>query len=145
MRALLPVALLALAACGPASAQQFDGSRIIQQFGQADLNADGSVTREEFRNHRKTQFARADRNGDGFVSDDDVPAVVQSRLRNRLGGKKPGEMIIPQFDRNGDAKLSEAEFVDGPTLVFDTVDANGDGKATREEITNAQSRFGARN
>lgn len=134
---------LLLAACSPqpALAQQFDGSRIVQQLERADTNGDGVVTKPEFRAQRQAQFARIDRNGDGFMAGDDIPR----RLRNRApAGGQSVDQMIKQFDANADGKVNQAEFVDGPTLVFDRVDSNADGRVTTAEMEAARTAFAAR-
>jgi hypothetical protein len=136
---VLPV-FLVLAACSPAIAQQYDGSRILKQLERADTDGDGAVSRAEFKVQRQTQFARIDRNNDGVMTDGDIPA----RLKNRMPDNMSTDMLMKQFDKNGDGQVSEAEFVDGPAMLFDRVDANSDGKATMAEMEAAKAAFAAR-
>jgi Ca2+-binding EF-hand superfamily protein len=138
---LLPLILLATACSpAPALAQQFDGSRIVQQLERADTNGDGSISKPEFRAHRQAQFDRIDRNGDGFMADGDIP----KRLKNRMPDGLSTDQMIKQFDKDGDGKVSETEFVDGPALIFDRVDANADGMVAKAEMEAARAAFAAR-
>ena len=134
------LALLALAACSPASAQQHDGSRMIAQLEKADTNHDGAVSRNEFTAFRATQFERIDRNRDGYLTESDIPSFAKNRI--------PEEMSIENlqvtFDVNKDAKVSKQEFVNGPALMFDRVDMNKDNIVTRTELEAARAMLEAR-
>lgn len=135
MRAILPIVLFA-AACAPVSAQQpAGGTRMLQQLEKADANGDGAVSKSEFTAHRQSQFPRLDRNDDGYFTDSDVPRFMKDRMP---AGFTPGEMRA-QFDANGDGKVSEQEFVHGPSTVFDRVDANADGNLSPAELQTART------
>lgn len=132
---LLPAAVLALSACAPALAQNDAGARLIDQIEKADANGDSAISRAELTAHRTTLYSRLDRNADGFVTDNDIPGYIQKRL--------PPEMSIENlkatFDANGDGKVSQAEFVTGPTTAFDRIDANSDNTVTRQELDTARA------
>ena len=105
-------------------------------FERADVNQDGSVSREEFLAARADQFARFDRNSDGYIDSNDVPKrLAQRRQQNGGGG---GEMLKEQFDGNGDGKVSKEEFVNGPTLMFDRADADSNGVLDAKELAAAK-------
>jgi Ca2+-binding EF-hand superfamily protein len=137
---MLAPALLLLAACGPASAQQHDGAKALAQLEKADTNRDGAVSRQEFTSFRSSQFSRIDRNGDGFITEADIPSFAKNRL--------PPEMSIDNlkvtFDTNKDGKISKAEFTGGPALMFDRVDADKNDIATKAEFDAARAAFASR-
>ena len=130
MLKIIPLAFLSLAACAPALAQQHDGTRMLDQMEKADANGDGAVSRTEFTAFRASQFGRLDRNKDGFITDSDIPKMVQSRLPAEMSGDK----LRASFDANKDGKVSEAEFVNGPSVLFDRADTNGDNMVSKAEL-----------
>lgn len=132
MKRIVLLAALMSAFAAPAFAQAGDPSRMIERLRQADANNDGAVSRTEFANHRAGQFTRFDRNGDGYITEDDIP-----RFAARRAGAGDAHSMVGQFDANKDGRVSQSEFVNGPTLVFDRVDSNSDNLATEAEFTAA--------
>lgn len=130
-------ALLLMAAClvfaVPAAAQTNVSAQAIERLRQADANHDGLVSRQEFLNYRARQFARLDRNGDGYITNTDMPSAL---ARRAPAGMSPQELVV-QFDANRDGRVSQSEFVNGPTPAFDVVDANNDNVATEAEFNAA--------
>jgi Ca2+-binding EF-hand superfamily protein len=117
----------------PAHAQMRGGDgRFLEA---ADANQDGSITRQEYLDHRAQTFGKLDRNGDGFFDQDDVP---KRRLRNGGGGGERLAELKQQFDQNNDGRISQSEFANGPTLVFDRADQNQDGVLNPDEIAAAK-------
>ena len=127
-------AIAVLSACVSARSQERRDPAEI--FASADANGDGVVTRAEFLETRASAFSKYDRNGDGFIDGNDIP----QRLRAR--GKASGRLdnLVERFDTNEDRRISRAEFVDGPTLLFDRADANHDGQVSKDEISALRAR-----
>lgn len=130
MRWVLVFMVASLALIAPAAAQTNVSSQAIERLRQADTNRDGLVSRQEFVNYRAQQFGRLDRNGDGYITNTDLPRAL---ARRAPAGMSPQELVT-QFDANGDGRVSQAEFVNGPTPAFDVVDANNDNLATEAEF-----------
>lgn len=123
----------------PAIAQQAaDSARTIERMMEADANRDGKVTRDELISWRSANFARFDRNQDGQLASDDIPMFLRS---SAIGSQLTG--MIRQFDGNGDGRLARAEFVNGPTPLFDLADANHDGVVTKAEADAAAAQLRA--
>src|SRR5215475_3787502 len=101
-----------MAARAVAQQRQPDPSKI---FDSADTNGDGVITREEFHAARERLFVRLDRNGDGFIDKDDL----SGRLAGRQKAQERLAELVTQLDKDGDGRVSRAEFVDGPTPIFD--------------------------
>lgn len=140
MLKFIPLALLSLTACAPAIAQQHDGTRMLEQLEKADSNKDGAISRAELTAHRASQFDRLDRNKDGFITDNDIPKMVQNRLPPEMSGDK----LRANFDANKDGKVSEAEFVNGPSLMFDRADTNGDNLVAQSELQAVRAALASR-
>ncbi|OPZ85699.1 MAG: transaldolase/EF-hand domain-containing protein [bacterium ADurb.Bin429] len=108
-----------------------------QQFRIADRDGDGRLTPQEVNN--PTLFAKADLNKDGFVTlaelrqtitpgaqqaDPQQPTAEEQRQKN--------EQKFKEMDRDGDGKLSAAEFPYPDE--FNKWDRNGDGFVSWGEI-----------
>lgn len=102
----------------------------VQLLRRADTNGDGAVTRTEFAAMRERLFAKLDRNHDGYLTADDQS---QRRLRRRGSGEKL-QQAMQGLDRDGDGRVSRDEFVNGPTLMFDRADTDGDGTISPAEL-----------
>lgn len=105
-------------------------------FERADTNKDGSVTREELLASRNEQFAKFDRNSDGYIDATDIPKRVAMRRQQQGGGA--GEVIVGQFDADGDGKVTKEEFVNGPTIIFDRADTDGNSVLDAKELAAAK-------
>lgn len=128
-RTFISAALLILLSA-PAMAQM----RGEGMFDRADANDDGSVTREEFVAARADQFTKFDRNSDGYVDSNDIPKRLAAR-RQQNGG---ADILVGQFDADGDGKVSKEEFLNGPTLIFDRADADKNNVLDPKELAAAK-------
>ncbi|HET9449176.1 MAG TPA: hypothetical protein VFO35_23090 [Steroidobacteraceae bacterium] len=101
----------------------------------ADANDDGKVTRQEYIDARAAQFARMDRNGDGVVDDSDSPQrAEQSAMAKRMANAMRG-----RIDANSDGKISKDEFVNAPTTLFDRFDADKNSELDAKELEAARA------
>ncbi|MFM9829461.1 MAG: EF-hand domain-containing protein [Sphingomonas sp.] len=115
-----------------------DSASTMARLLEADANHDGQVTRPELIGWRSANFARFDRNRDGVLSSDDVPAFLRA---SSIGIQLTG--TIKQYDANADGRLTRAEFVGGPTPLFDMADANHDGIVSKAEVDAAAAKLRA--
>ena len=66
------------------------------------------------RNDLQTMFQLMDRNGDGYISANEAPRVTRVRAASaQTGAVRPGAEWIEGYDRDGDGRVSQAEFVSG--------------------------------
>ncbi|PEQ10724.1 hypothetical protein B2G71_20620 [Novosphingobium sp. PC22D] len=111
----------------PAGARQIP-ENAMERLRAADTNGDGAVSRAEFLAMRASQWQRFDRDSDGYFSRDDLPGFAQKRWDgDRIS------TLRQEFDTNRDGRISRAEFVDGPTTLFDLADTDRDGRVTEAE------------
>jgi hypothetical protein len=106
-----------------------------------DANKDGVVTREEAQSYPmlSAQFDAADANKDGALDRAEMDAHREA-MHGQM--RAHGEERWKAADTDGDAAISRDEAkVAMPRLAadFDKVDANGDGKVTREEMRAVRS------
>ena len=132
---LISPLLLTLAACAAASpppASGVTGRRAdpATLLANADADRDGRITQAEFVEARRRLFDRLDRNGDGYVSSQDAP---RRRARRAQGGGRMAQLTAG-LDRNGDGRVDRAEFVDGPSRLFERADANHDQVVDASEL-----------
>ena len=127
MKILILSACLAMMAASTAQA----GSRTSgAALDKADTNHDGYITGEEFKASRSVQFDRLDRNDDGVVALSEFPRLAKSN-RSKAQTLKA---VITHADRDGDGRVTRAEFVDGPAPLFDRIDRDQDGRLSRAEV-----------
>jgi EF hand domain-containing protein len=121
--ALLAVSLAA-AGCSTANPSLLaSASPIDREFALAavtwDLNKDGDVTCDEWKQYVTGLFREADANHDGVLTREEYAKLARTdRLFETAG--------MNFFDTNGDGRLSLAEMTDKPNPAFALLDKNGD-------------------
>lgn len=129
---------------------------LAAHFDRVDANKDGFLTPDEMHAHRMAQggqaFSRLDADGSGSLDRDEVKST--SRLAanfDALDADKDGKLTPdelrsawagrgfqrgPRLDTDGDGMISQEEAKNSPRLSanFAAIDANKDGRLTRDEI-----------
>lgn len=100
----------------------------MHSLERADANNDGNVTRDEFLARPTQMFDRLDANDDGVISTAERP---QRRERAEGERRERPERVNP--DANGDNQISRSEYAAMGSGMFERLDANSDGRVTREE------------
>lgn len=124
---------LVLGATAALAQSQNDARQTLANFDRVDTNGDDAISRSEFSAARASRWSQLDRNGDGYLTTDDFPRLASSRAKAQLAD-------IGNFDTNGDGRISESEFLDGPMPAFDRADKDSDGKLTRSELESMAAR-----
>jgi hypothetical protein len=84
-----------------------------------DVNRDGQVTCEEWKQYAGGLFAGADANKDGALSRQEFAAMARVDRLFAIAN-------FEYFDGNGDGKVTSAEVVDKPNPAFRLLDKNSD-------------------
>lgn len=124
------IALALAAGLGAPALAQSAPRDPVEVIARADADGDGMISRQEVAIARGQVFARLDRNANGILDDADLPS--RPFARRATAGRF--EEMRASFDMNGDGNIDELEFINGPSPVFDQVDANGDGFVSEPEI-----------
>jgi hypothetical protein len=131
--ARLLVVLIAAIASGCASGPKGpldSASNIERDFAVAavtwDLNKDGNVTCDEWKQYVTGLFREADANRDGILTKEEYAAMGRrDRLFDSVG--------LAYFDANADGRLSLSEMTEKPNPAFTLLDKNHDCVLTRDE------------
>ena len=123
---------------GPPAASADDLADTLMSF---DKDGDGKLARSEVPDRFQGLFDRADGNKDGALTRDELKQSADAARpgdggRGRFGGRGGGSAMDPLFraiDRDRDGALTEAEIAGAPEALK-TLDANGDGQLSGDEI-----------
>ncbi len=123
--------------CDPGMAH---GSVVGRALGAMDANGDGVISRAEFDAFNSGRFDKMDSNKDGLLTMDELNAghkMVTGNTGNSVTSHL--DMRFNAADKNHDGGLDREEAANMPMLSmwFDEVDANKNGKVTRQEYFNA--------
>lgn len=106
----------------------------LPNFADLDKNKDGKISRDEFPSQFPPQmFDRLDTNHDGFIDETEWNAMRARFGGGGGGGPRTGESLLKLLDANGDGKISRDEFAKILTL-FDVLDKDHNGELSQEEL-----------
>jgi Ca2+-binding EF-hand superfamily protein len=99
-------------------------------FAELDKNKDKKISKDEMPGQFPPQmFDRLDANKDGFIDETEWAAMQNFRGG---GGPRTGETLTKFLDANADGKISREEFAK-IGLLFDALDKDKNGELTQEE------------
>ena len=118
-------AAFAVSLAAPALAAPDGPARGERMFERLDANKDGVLTADEL-GARVERLMEADANKDGKLTKAEIRDFHEARMAEHEKRRFP--------DENGDGVVSRSEWSKSRDAAFDELDANKDGKLTREEL-----------
>jgi Ca2+-binding EF-hand superfamily protein len=132
---LLTLLVPLLSGCSTGKGSPLDQASLIdREFVIAavtwDLNKDGNVTCDEWKQYVTSLFREADANHDGMLTREEYAVLSRrDRLFETAG--------FNYFDTNGDGRISLSEMLDKPNPAFVLLDRNHDCVLTPDERVQA--------
>ncbi|MSU90828.1 hypothetical protein GE300_14585 [Rhodobacteraceae bacterium 2CG4] len=123
--------VLAVAASLIAPAAAFAEGAGKRGAGRLDADGDGAITLSDMRAQRAAMFDRIDADKDGRVTPDERAAARKNAPERRKAAR------ADRPERSGDrteTTIARADFIASAERRFALLDADGDGKLTREEM-----------
>jgi len=108
-----------------ASAEYYVGSRWLKS---ADANKDKRISREEADGLELRRFSRLDHNGDQTVTAEEIDLYLAERNARRR------DRILRRLDADKDRSVTRAEIDARTANLFRTLDPDGDGGITEDEV-----------
>ena len=108
-----------------------------RMFKQIDRNGDGALSKSEFAAFNAQRFKRMDKNGDGKITHDEMEAGHKQGGGNNATTHLDSRFNAADVNRDKGLNREEAKAMPMLSMYFDEVDADKDGKVTREEYFKA--------
>ena len=114
------------------------------QFELMDKNEDGRISSDEFYGTNET-FSQLDVDSSGYVTLPELESWDRKGARTKYTSKRQRnpQKMLDRMDANKDGKLSKEEFRGRPEK-FDKIDTDNDGFLSIEELEKMPSRRGNR-
>jgi hypothetical protein len=80
-------------------------SPFVVEYKKIDTAGRGRITLEQATTYYSDLFTQLDKNGDGFLDANELEAMIPA-----MDARSGTEMVL-KFDKNGDRKLSQSEFL----------------------------------
>ncbi|MEQ9641117.1 MAG: EF-hand domain-containing protein [Alphaproteobacteria bacterium] len=93
-----------------------------------DTNQDGKLTQAEIDQARKDRLAKFDTDKDGKLNLAEFEAVWLDFTRKRMVD------AFQRLDENGDAQVTEAEYLEPTKRMVTRMDRNDDGELSRDDM-----------
>lgn len=97
-------------------------------FERYDTNQDGKITKDEIASARKASITKYDADKNGQLSLDEFQGLFNEIMRHRM------VRMFQKLDRDGDAKVSEAEIARRVDRMMAHLDRNDDGEIECSEL-----------
>jgi hypothetical protein len=123
--------IVLLNACGGPAIPETDRV-FLSAAGNWDLNHDGVVTCDEWKQYAGELFDAADTNHDGFVDRTEYANIVNTDRMFQT-------VEFGYYDANGDGKLSRDEFVNKPNRAFVLLDKGNTCRLDSSQVAGARA------
>lgn len=141
----LAAAVLAMSAGGAGAEPQVgQGDRWERTLQRLDTNKDGAIGQDEARDAGEQRFARLDANGDGVLSQSEFTALPQGREIDAEQVEKVKAWRQKAFETMSAGNpqgITREAYLARAGQRFQTVDADKDGRITRDEVKAAKQRM----
>jgi Ca2+-binding EF-hand superfamily protein len=119
------------------------GERPGGMLAKADLNGDGTITRQELAAYRDATAARMDANKDGFITTDEMQAYILARMTAKAERMAAARIKAGDTDGDGRLSLAEEEAMGEGRIdkLFARADTNGDGVISADELTALRAKW----
>lgn len=104
------------------------GMRMFQMLERHDGNADGKLTQAEIDQVRGERLAKFDTDKDGTLSLQEFEALWLDFTRQRM------VRSFQRLDRDGNAAVTEAEYLKPTGHLVERMDRNDDGELSRDDM-----------
>lgn len=104
------------------------GKHAEWMFERFDANRDGKITKAEIEASRKASMSKYDADKDGQLSLDEFQGLFNEIMRHRM------VRMFQKLDRDGDAKVSEAEIARKTDRMMGWLDRDENGEIERSEM-----------
>lgn len=136
--AALAVVMLGLSAPSRAAVPGAEtlADMILSEF---DTNSDGIIDAGEWQSGIEKSFDDIDEDHDGKITSEEIDALAGpiSESTGTLGAKVATVLVkklLMLLDKNGDGVITKDEYKEGCEAMFKKLDANHDGKLSKEEL-----------
>jgi hypothetical protein len=142
MRTMIVLAALLAAAAAQAAEPSYQAPGVRSGPGALDINGDGLITPDEAQTRPRlaARFGDIDANKDGQL---DAGEMNAHRERIRAEQRVRAEARWKDADKDGDGLISRDESAAMPRMSehFDRLDADTDGRVSREEMRQSRDRY----
>jgi Ca2+-binding EF-hand superfamily protein len=124
---------VAWSATAPA-ADAVDATPVVAELKATDTNGDGKLSPKEYAAGAKQTLDDMDANNDGKVTVAEMKAAEAWAGEKTGAGQMSAAEKIRAMDRNGDGAVGEVERPSAVTRMFEALDTDADGFASKAEL-----------
>lgn len=101
-----------------------------------DANKNGKLEKKEVPERMQGIFERGDANHDNVLTREEIAAMAEANRQAKIDVRRPGGAAFNALDVDKDGEISSAEIA-GSVAALKTLDKNGDGNLTEEDLAPA--------